>query len=702
MGSCTSKQQQQAHERLNEVDEKFFARLDTPNSVESRRRWWNTNLQNNGRSLSGIEVNTLDGNPSLLPAQPWTLSSSEGEPSPPTQDGADAQSPTFAFTGTRADASIKAQYISSSQFSTPTSSSMLRPAIKTSSHEQVSGWQSERQGHALQLRLAKHRFLQMAETRQSSPNGSPVSPVSLDSTLRMIPSSQDSGLTDIDHPINDWSPLSTRTKTIRGKDASIQNEDGPRLNFDAAQGMIWKEISRDHKVTAIAMSRTTDVAHSLQTYPLMMAMGDEQGNIVLTQIIDELVAAASPGGQSSWPDTQLDLLPSEALKYSIDERVRSLDFANGGYLAVGGDGCSALILEIILDGSNQRLKDLVPIYKVERVDRIYAVRFSPDNRYLAVGGFDGMVALIPMEEVWKTNKTEIGSNGEDDDSLSEIMRSSLIELDSSGLVYSLDWSPAGEYLAVAGSDKSCSIYETKGFDLVHETACRSTAIQAVQWNQNGTFLAIGDREVVIIEGKPPFNIHCEISHTPNESTMTHFRSRITSLCWSPSGSYLAIGGVDGICLVIETKGYALVHEVHRTDSICALAWGQQRNLTGDMRRYLALSDEDCNVALVKAGAEAKGYETFDDHSSVASSSQFSAASEWILREDTFRDLDEAEPDMLPADFKAQASNVTALAFSKSGKSKVSSYLAFACDDCSLTIMTTRDWKPVFVSPLRAH
>ena len=226
---------------------------------------------------------------------------------------------------------------------------------------------------------------------------------------------------------------------------------------------------------------------------------------------------------------------------------------------------------------------------------------------------------------------------------------------------------------------------------------RMTTIQALQFNKSGSYLAIGDRDVVILEGTPPFKVHCEISNAPNDSSVSQFRYRITSLCWSPSGSFLAVAGSDGVCLVVETKGYALVHQVQRTESINALAWGQHQSSNGDVRQYLVVSDDAYNVALIKAGTTTQGADHLDDHSSTASSSHFSTATstDWVLRDDAFRDVEDARPPVLPEEIKSQA-NVTAVAFSRR---KNSSYLAYAADDCSLTIMTTRDWKAVFVSTI---
>ena len=426
------------------------------------------------------------------------------------------------------------------------------------------------------------------------------------------------------------------------------------------------------------------------TDPLLLAMGDENGNIVITQIKDEGLRSKDSSNADDTSKTPKRDQRGEALEFSIEGRVRSLDFGSCEQLVAGGDGCYAWILQIIIDTSSQTLQDIVVIHKLERIDRIYAVCFSPDRRFLAVGGFDGKTALIPMSTIWNQEEEK---RDDDEDSFLQLMKDSIIELGRPGLIYCLDWSLTGDFLAVAGSDKVCAIYSATSFELIHETASRTTAIQALQWSHDGKYLAVGDREVSIIEGNSPFKIQCEISNTPETSAMAKFRYRITSLCWSPSDSYLAIGGSDGRCLVVETKGWALVYEHHRTENINALVWGQQNNImNSDIRRYLVVSDNDCSVALIKAGAEPD----VDDISSVASSSNFSQStrsSDWVLREDEFRDMD-GEPKEFPREVKSQ-SNITAVAFSKS--SKRSSYLAYAADDCSLTIMRTRDWKIVFVS-----
>jgi WD40 repeat protein len=200
----------------------------------------------------------------------------------------------------------------------------------------------------------------------------------------------------------------------------------------------------------------------------MLAMGDDAGNVVVTHIIDDaLMTSGLKRNSDTWTDTTMDL-PNDALEFSIEGRIRSLDFGNEDFLVVGGDGCCAWVLQIVFDGPTRALQNLVAVYQLERVDRIYAVRFSDDCSFLAVGGFDGKAAIVPMISVWKK---EADAN-KDDDSLQELMKDSIIELNRPGLINCLDFSPQGNYLAI-GSNKVCGIYDAKSFQLIHETKVSS-------------------------------------------------------------------------------------------------------------------------------------------------------------------------------------------------------------------------------------
>lgn len=685
MGACFSQESRRLHERLDEYEDDYFLE-DEDRIVEDKNSKW---LEQKSSSVGGepnatLEKADFDRSHPTLPEYDWTIPASESEP-PPTTGSFEDLSFSLSSPSDLQNSSIESLFDSNSF----TNDRIAVHKQETFWAGRNSGWYDKQKGRALQLRLQKHHFLQMAVTGQPVPYGTPVTPLTVESDFFTEVGSTSLADDDTQDLSVSW-PETTP--------ASIERSKEENLNLNRQNDLIWKEISCNDNVTAVAMNRVE--IGSQNSEPLMLAMGDEKGKIVITQILDESFDHDVGG---SVRECKMDL-GSEAIEFSIEGKVRSLDFGTHEHLVVGGDGCYAWILQVIFDSSRQTPRDIVVVYKLERIDRIYAVCFSRDQRFLAVGGFDGKVALVPMTTVWDNEEQDTVYDSDGEDSLSLLLRDSIIELDRPGLIYCLDWSPTGVYLAIAGSDKVCGVYDATNFNLIHETPHRSAAIQDVRWSNNGKYLAIGDREVAIFRGEPPFKLQREISHASATSAMAQFRHRIMSLCWSPSDSYLAIGGSDGRCLLVETKGWALVYEHHGRRSINSLAWGQQSyNSNSDIRRYLVLSDAECNVAVIKAGVEPQSPENADDVSSVASSSyqsQSTLNSDWVMRADEFRVADDVQ-EKSTTGLKSQAA-ITAIAFSKLGKSnKTSSYLAYAANDCSLTILRTRDWKTVFVSSYMA-
>lgn len=560
--------------------------------------------------------------------------------------------------------------------STPQKKRSKRHRRVRSSDEAIDGWTVKRKGHALQMRLAANRLLQIAATVMEDTSSNiqfdQLSPLTMDSHSEV-----------------------TATMSNTSTPASPSQEDTEWSSDFEQNGMVWLEMERRVPVTAVTFSReqfydarstsNESVDSKRKRRPLLMAVGDQNGNIVVSELLDEQrhpMSLKRINGQNSVTTSEAPLRKfGESLEVTIDGRIRSLDFScDSNYLVAGGDGCVAVILLVVVDPATYSLRDLRILKQVERVDRIYSVQFNPcDGQSLAIAGFDGTVAIGSVDEILSTATNE--SN-----------QVPLTEVAQPGLVYTFDWNPTGNKFAVGGSGKKCAIYDNKGV-LIHEIA-RTTTIQTLKWNHDGSYLAVGDREVAILDGKE-FQVKCEISNAPDSPSSAAAKYRIEAICWSPDGKFLAIGGSDGICLIVETKGYALVHEVHRQAEILCLAWGQ-RILNGEFGRYLAVSDANRTVALVKAGADVEGSET-DETSSAASSSYWSAtSSEWVLREDNFRDVDDAASAEIPHNIKREGS-ISAVAFSNEVNQKGVSYLAYAADDCSLTIMTTKDWKAVFVS-----
>jgi hypothetical protein len=78
--------------------------------------------------------------------------------------------------------------------------------------------------------------------------------------------------------------------------------------------------------------------------------------------------------------------------------------------------------------NEEKLEKLSVVFQFERIDRIYTARFSLDSSFLAVGGFDGKCAIVPMALVWNAEESLNDSN-----CLPQVLTDSVIELERPGM-----------------------------------------------------------------------------------------------------------------------------------------------------------------------------------------------------------------------------------------------------------------------------
>lgn len=516
------------------------------------------------------------------------------------------------------------------------------------------------------------------------------------------------------HQSHHHHPIIPSSQSITSSASS--SKDIEEFEASLASGMVWTEVGATDKVTALAWSRTRGTvgsdthSRSGRMEPLYLAVGTEDGTVMVTCILeDSPLTSHGSGDAASRRVSNKIVLPQQ-----FTGRVRSLDFSpDGQYLAMGGDDCNCTVARLLFvrdhdddtDNDDQyaeyTLVDLEVIAEVPRVDRVYAVQFSPDNRYLAVGGYDGTVSIVTRKE-WTTSRTP--------EVLAEIQRE--------GLIFAIDWSPDGKLLAMGGSDKCCALVDVESSWSVYREIRRPGTVHSIQWYPtNGNLLAIGSTDVCILDRKSmtvkhEIELGTKIAKPRHTATATITASRSTykvnSMCWSPLGSYFVICGSDNKCLMLETKKYTTVQEIRRNNNAMTtcVVWGQQNVLSGIPRRYLALGGDDKKVEILKAGLELNqslsmmGDDLSSSMGSTSLSSLFSQKSEWTLKEHAFDDVEDDGVDALESlvaarmEATAKPSFVTALTFSRGSKTRPSTFFGYAMSDGLVVVRSTLDWKAV--------
>ncbi len=122
------------------------------------------------------------------------------------------------------------------------------------------------------------------------------------------------------------------------------------------------------------------------------------------------------------------------------------------------------------------------------------------------------------------------------------------------VVWSVDWSPDGRYLAIGGNSASNVTHRVYSFDgsvTVTLPGCNKdhgSQVRSVNWSPDGKFLAIGG-----FEGTGGYEIRVysfdgtgltELIGCRKDVGVSPLVDPVDSVSWSPDGKYLAVGGQD--------------------------------------------------------------------------------------------------------------------------------------------------------------
>ncbi|WP_376794959.1 protein kinase [Thermogemmatispora sp.] len=204
----------------------------------------------------------------------------------------------------------------------------------------------------------------------------------------------------------------------------------------------------------------------------------------------------------------------------LSERILALAWSpNGRYLAAAGEERLVLVWEV----ATHRL---VCTYRGHH-GSIAALAWSPDSRQLASGGEDRTV------HVWEPT-TSSGSN----------IR---IYYGHHDKVNAVAWSPDGRFVASASDDQSVQVWEARdprGLNGGREPLCyygHDGGVTCLAWSPDGRLLASGsvDEQVHVWRAT-----EAAAPTTPLVSYRGH-SDWVSTLAWSPTGEAIASGSWDG-------------------------------------------------------------------------------------------------------------------------------------------------------------
>uniref|UniRef100_A0A7S1B8M8 Anaphase-promoting complex subunit 4-like WD40 domain-containing protein n=1 Tax=Corethron hystrix TaxID=216773 RepID=A0A7S1B8M8_9STRA len=359
---------------------------------------------------------------------------------------------------------------------------------------------------------------------------------------------------------------SGRISSPNSKQASVRTlEINRQFESNLPSGLISRSIVRRSTPTCVLWSYRGDI----------LATAEQDGTVCLVDMGLLMDGSAHPGAVRQLPNDEGS--PIQALSFGPDDTV----------LASAGDSGSIVVHDT---------RGLRRLAEAEREDRVYALHYSPAGDTLAVGGYDGLVALYSATDL-----------------------SLLMEFvpEGGGLCLFLQFSPDASLLACTGGDGTVSLLDADGGDYEPLRTigglCRGMTTGLAWQCPGGDAIAVastgGGAAVVDVETQTVVGYMLE---SEKNSSISAGR-QVKCLCWSPDGTFIAVGTEAGTVYVFETVTFQSVLEITRPGPVRCLSWrhrGQNQGSSSSTTSshnsqtsggYLAIGTEGGKIDIVRTG-----------------------------------------------------------------------------------------------------
>lgn len=259
--------------------------------------------------------------------------------------------------------------------------------------------------------------------------------------------------------------------------------------------------------------------------------------------------------------------------------IRFVAFTHDGkYLVSAGDDKVVRIWDVATEKTVRTIRERIGDWP-EGV--IYAAALSPDERYLAVGGW---LASAPDYGVIRIHDFQTGN-------VVALLKG---HTDS---IHSLTFSPDGRYLASGSADKTVRVWNMADRTTVHVLSGHSDAVFAVAFSPDGQRLVSGSDDKALRLW--------EVSSGQMLREMGGHSDTVRSAVFSSDGRYIASGGRDRTIRLWDGRTGELIKQL-------ATQGGEVRGLSfsSDGRTLLsgsASGDNICHIFEVPSGREINSF-----------------------------------------------------------------------------------------------
>lgn len=193
---------------------------------------------------------------------------------------------------------------------------------------------------------------------------------------------------------------------------------------------------------------------------------------------------------------------------------------------------------------------------------VFSVAWSPDGQHIASGGWDHTV------QVWIAlhNTREMASVLRWLKSLASFVGIRGFTYHShTGQVYTVAWSPSGQYIASAGNDHTVQVWQALTGRNITTYGGHTDLVLCLAWSPDGKH---------IVSSGCDHSLRIWNVHTGRKVFINRDRSNVVhSVAWSLDGKYIASGGSDAKVHVWEVStGRQLLTYHGHADVVRAVAW----------------------------------------------------------------------------------------------------------------------------------